>query len=467
MNPEEIKAKAHALAEAGASADDIEQFVSSATAQPKAPATPKLPTKLALAKRNASMPHPEDLEDPDPTYAQQALGGVAALGSHIPGVEAAQAGVRALVRGQPYTEALSDIRSGENSANKWVRRYNSLAGGAVAAAAAPTGTFANPLGTGGSIALQGARYGAAEGLLSADPQSGQDRLITAGKGAVLTAIAGKVLGEFAPNALRALRAKSLGTTALNKTAQMESADAVAYAKAAAEGVGLTHPQVTAALSHPTVRPYAAEIRNSPIFQGADDATVLREAYKLMTEKQQTLTQRVVNSADYKAGSALEKAEISQGKRELLKAADNIMPSFRPAVYQHATAKGELDAFRAGADATGRIARGASVAGRKLGQNSPEAFEKSIHLMSEQEAKSALEGALGQLQQKAALTLNPLKGFGIPKAASSINRMAPYLEALDQQAGNVGRIVATTPAAKVAYLRRALAVALASHANGVR
>lgn len=462
MNPDEIKEKAHALAAAGASADEIEQFVRSATSRP---AEPKLPTKLDLAKRNAVMPHPEDMEDPDPTYAQQALGGVASLARNIPGAEAAQAGVRALVRGQPYTEALSDIRGAENSANPWVRRYNSLAGGAVAAAAAPTGTFTNPLGTGGSIALQGARYGAAEGLLSADPMSGQDRLIHAGKDAAVTAAAGKLLGEFAPNVFRALRARTLGTTALGKATQMEAADALAYGKAAAEGVGLTHPQVTAALSHPTVAPYANEIRTSPIFKGADDATILREAYKLMTEKQQTLAQRVINSSDYKAGSALEKAEISQGKRQLLDAADNIMPSLRPAVYGHATAKGELDAFRTAADATGRITRGASVAGRKLGQNSPEAFEKSIHLMSEQEAKSGLEGALGQLKNKVALSVNPLKGFGIPKAASSVNRMAPYLEALDQQAGNVGRILASTPAAKAAYLRRALAIALASQANG--
>jgi hypothetical protein len=450
MNPDEIKEKAHALAAAGASADEVEQFVRSATSQP---AEPKLPTKLEIAKRNAAMPHPEDLEDPDPTYAQQALGGIAALGSHIPGAEAAQAGMRALVRGQPYEEALSDIRGAENSANPWVRRYNSLAGGAVAAAAAPRGTFTNPLGTGGSVALQGARFGAAEGLLSADPQSGQDRLLNSGKSAALTAITAKVLGEFLPNTVRALRAKSLGTTALGKTAQMEANDAAAYGKAAAEGVGLTHQQVTAALNHPTVKPFASEIRNSPVFKGADDATILREAYKLMTEKQQTLAQRVVNSSDYKAGSALEKEELTQGKRQLLDAADNIMPSLRPAVYGHATAKGELDAFRSGADATARIARGATVAGRKLTQNSPEAFKKSIHLMSEQEAKSALEGVLGQLQAKASLSVNPLKGFGVPKAASSINRLAPYIEALDQRAGNAGT------------LRRALAIALASQANG--
>lgn len=397
----------------------------------------------------------------DASYAQQALGGIAALARNIPGAEAAQAGARSFFRAhptgkpnaigfqpterdQPYTEALSDVRQAEESAPKWVRRGNRLAGGAIAAAAAP----AKILGTGGSIAMQGARFGAAEGLLSADPQSTRHRLVHAGIDAATTALAGKLLGEFVPNVVRTLRAKPLGEVALGKTAQMESADAAAYGKAALEGAGKTHPDVTKALTAPDIQPYVAIIKRSRTLQGADDATVLREAYKLMSERQGILGKRVINADDFKAGSALEQADISAGKRELLNAGEKVMPSLRPAVYGHAEAKRGIDAFRAAADATDRIVRNASVAGRKLDKNSPEAFRKSIHLMSEQEAKSALEGALGRLQSKIGLTLNPLKGFGIPKSVSSINKLAPYLETLDAQAGNVG-----------GHLRRALAIAL--------
>lgn len=391
------------------------------------PSKGHLPTKLELAKRNAAEPHPEDLEDADPSYAQQALGGIASLAHNIPGAEAVQAGVRSVARGQPYTEALSDIRGAENSANPWVRRYNNLAGGTVAALATP----------GKTAFQQGAAYGGAEGLLSADPQSAKARVVNAAKDAAITGVGGKLLGELAPNAARVIAAKTLGKTALARTGAMETADAAAYGKAASEGVGTTDPAVTATLNHPTVKPYAAEIRNSPVFQGADDATVLREAYKLMTEKQQTLAQRVINSSDYKAGSQLEKTEIQQGKRQLLDAADNVMPSFRPAVYGHATAKGELDAFRQASDATNRIVRGANVAGRKLAQNSPEAFNASIVKMKQDEAKAALEGVLGRLKGRTGMNANPLKLFGVPKSVSGVNKMAPYINALDQQAGNTG------------------------------
>jgi len=157
----------------------------------------------------------------------------------------------------------------------------------------------------------------------------------------------------------------------------------------------------------------------------------------MTERQQTLASRVINSSDYKAGSQLEKQEITQGKRQLLTAADNIMPSLRPAVYGHAAAKGELDALKAGADATGRIVRNAPVAGRKLAQNSPEAFMQSIDQMSPAEARAALEGVLGRIKGMKNFSLNPLVG-GAGKKIFGFGKVLPYIEALDKQTGKSGK-----------------------------
>lgn len=391
--------------------------------------SPHLPTKLELAKRNAATPHPEDLEEDDPSYAQQALGGIASLAHDIPGAEAAQAGARSLVRGQSYKDALSDIRGAEESAPSLVRHYNNIAGGTIAAAATP----------GSNVALQGARFGIAEAMGGADPESLKDRIDNIPVRATIDAALGKVLGEVAPNYVRSVAVKRLGKNVLDRTGVMAEADARNFGKAKAEGdlaAANPTPQVVSdALNDPDTKPYVAIIRGSGLFKGANDATVLREAHKLMGERERMLGNRIVGSDDYKAGSELERNEIIQGKRRLSDASKSIMPSFGPANLVHAQAEGQLDALKSAADATGRIVRGADVAGRKLESNSSDSFLRDILQMRDAEAKAATEGVLGKLKAKSSLSFNPLKGFGIPKTVSNVNKMSPYLSALDQQAGN--------------------------------
>jgi hypothetical protein len=112
-----------------------------------------------------------------------------------------------------------------------------------------------------------------------------------------------------------------------------------------------------------------------------------------------------------------------------------IPSLRPAIEQHAAMMGERDAFRAAADATKRIGKGTAVAGKKLDQLSPEAFIKSVKKMTPREAKAALDGMLGRMNEQMVLSGNPFTAFGLGKSAIQANRMTPYLRLLDQQAGN--------------------------------
>jgi hypothetical protein len=297
---------------------------------------PKPPTKLAIAKRNAAMPHPEDSEDPEPSYATQALGGLASLARDIPGAEALQAGARSVLRQHPtgkpnrfgfvpterdqsYGEALSDIRNAEESANPWVRRYNSIAGGTIAALAAPKGPWMNPLGKGGTAAVQGARFGALQGLLSADPASTQDRLLKAGKGGTIAALVAGTVGDLLPRVTRVAAAKSLGTRALQRGQAMSTADDAAYSKALAEGQGQVHPDATAALGdeHLGIKAYADAARESPSLKGADDATILHETYKRLGERQRGLEAQIERAADYKAGPARESAGHCAGEAEAI------------------------------------------------------------------------------------------------------------------------------------------------------
>ncbi len=119
----------------------------------------------------------------DPSYAEQALGGIASLVKDIPGAEAAQAGVRSLVRGQPYRTALEDIQGAEESAPASVSLFNRAAGGSIAALATP-----------GAPALQAARFGILSGLGQSNPDATvKNRLDDAAvRGAIGAATAGLV-----------------------------------------------------------------------------------------------------------------------------------------------------------------------------------------------------------------------------------------------------------------------------------
>lgn len=144
---------------------------------------PHFPTKLELAQRNASVPHPEDMEDPKPGIGTKALGVLAALNRDIPGAEAAQAGVRSFIRRQPYTEALSDIRGAEDGAPFAATLPARLLGGGLAAAA---GGRALGLGVKGA----GALYGALSGLGDSAPMSKDDRVGNTIAGAAIGGLAG-------------------------------------------------------------------------------------------------------------------------------------------------------------------------------------------------------------------------------------------------------------------------------------
>lgn len=510
------------------------------TRQP--PATTDDPVAAYLATKKPvpapashnGVPFVDAKPDDEPSYASQALGGIASLARDIPGAEAAQSAVRAVVRRQPYAQARNDIRGAEESAPSVVRNANRFVGGTIAALATP----------GASGALQGARYGVLNGLLSSDPNKGvKDRIDDAGVQMAAGAVGGK-LADVGTTAVRGVLAKSLGTQAIERKAAMTAADEEAYGLAEREARGKLSPKALAdALNAKDVAPYAKEIRQSRTFAGADDATTLREAYKLMSERQGLLAGRI-RSNDFKAGTSLEQKDLSLAKQELLRAAEQgetrhtpaitrdvpaitqnvppittaqsphpttreaidafharqgaaatravnrdaltveqrhvldaldrrsaeaeaggtfgsppgeqtielapahtevvspartehrppVMPSFRNAVEQHATMAGERDAFRESAGAAGRIARNNSVAPRNLDKNSPEAFTAKIKDMNEATAKVSRDAVLGALKKNQGLVRNTVTGKTNLNVLGPASRLAPYLRALDTQAG---------------------------------
>lgn len=139
-----------------------------------------------LARENQNDAEMADAES-QPTYAQKALGGIASLAKDIPGAEAAQAGMRAMLRRQPYREALSDIRSAEDAAPTAVRTFNRIAGAAPAYMLVP-----------GSNMTKGAIIGALQGFTDADPEADRSQeTITRGAVGGALGLAGDMAGAGA------------------------------------------------------------------------------------------------------------------------------------------------------------------------------------------------------------------------------------------------------------------------------
>lgn len=434
---------------------------------------------------------------PEPGVGEQLLGAAASLGRDIPGVEAAQTGLRSLVRGAgrvmpgpggvplpvlpDYKEQLAEIRAGELKAPKAARLLARGAGGILAAAAMP----------GASAVRQGAALGAASGALAAEPKSLGERTARTALGAGLGAGAGKV-AEVGGTVLRALAprrlggVKNLGEQALERADAIKAADealsgpSFVTAKAEAQAVGTT-PAIRRVLDSETVKPYADKLRATEGYGELSDAELLLEVRKLMSQVTGKAVRRAEGSPDFLADVELQRRAAGRAHERILKAAEApigrtrdaksfaevldawksgrgpspltaegprtaipvedagpAIPSLRPAVRQHAKLKGEEEAFQRGADMAQKIAKGTDVAGRKLVKQSAPTFRREIAAMTPEEAKAALEGVLGRVKEIPEFGSNPLTLFNVVPSAARLtlggSRLAPYVRALDKQAG---------------------------------
>lgn len=308
----------------------------------------------------------------------------------IPGTRAVLAKARSMGRGEPYAQAYDEVGSltGE------LPKSHQIIGKAVGSLATLPLLPASPV-------TAGAVLGAADQALSGQPGlSLPQRAVNTVAGSVIGGLGGKI-ADMGVTAGRAIAGKSLGRTALDMRAATKLADRANYGAAEAEGQAAaqapTPAVVTQAFSEPDIAPYVSAVKSSRQFANADDATVLREAYKLLSEREGRL-QDVVDNNDFKAGTSLQKGDVKLAKQQMLNASTSMMPSFPNAVAQHAQAMGERDAFRQGADVARRVFRGAPVAGRKLETQSPEAFEDAMTSATPGQRTAAAQGIIGRLKQ---------------------------------------------------------------------
>lgn len=400
------------------------------TGQWKDSASPQLTPRmrqLRAAERLRLNANDKDMADAETrTPGTMFAGGVAALGRHIPGMEAVQAGARSAAShilpgpSQDYRTALNDIRGAE--ADNPMSGVIGLLGGGVASAAMP-----------GSPAVSGAVYGGAQGLLAADPQSMGDRLTHTAVGAGI----GGLLGKLIPSALTYGASKFKPTIDVQQLARdkvTSGVDAALYGAASKEGAGAAiTPDVAKAFQNPLTKEYVGMVRNAPQFAGADEATVLREAYKLMSRDQGGHADFMARNG-FDAARQLKADAIGSAKKELLAASGSMMPSHPIAVTAHAQAMRTGEAGQNASDVTQRILTGAHIRGDNLPLKSPAQFADDIKSMSKDEALAALDMMLGRMKEYRAGSINPLKAFGLVGNLAKGNKLAPYVALLQKQAG---------------------------------
>lgn len=366
-------------------------------------------------------------------YGRSLLATAANAAQAIPGMEAAQAGVRSVVRGQSYRDALGDIRGETSKLGTPLRIAGQLPGAIATTALMP----------GASPAAAGAMYGGASQALSADPDQ------SLGERAGRT-LAGTAVGAFIPKAVQGLAttgrvastaARSIGAatpaTLLERQQQaLHNETSPMYAKALREGQGaVVPPRVRAFLDRPDIREITAELQKLEKYKGvADDSPEMLQAIdrelsedlvKLRTGVDLTRGGKPIRTSvreEMDQVGAL-KAQLSdaiakpsppmgpqpKGMRVTI---PPMMPSQRAANTAFAHGKGLQDATRRGADAVAAAERGRS-AGNTLDKSTPEAFEHWLKTKATPgEVDAFINSVLGETGTKVRSGLVPRSVFDL-------------------------------------------------------
>lgn len=426
---DEIRAFAESMRQQGASAQEIERYIQGAVERQKSEIAPP-PAIQADAAKDASavVQNPQEGRETTGDFQKLrdlGLGLATTAPQAIPGVEAAQAGIRSVARGQPYAEALSDMRAKTDPIPAPLK----LAVQAPAIAA----TAALPL----SPALSGAALGGLSQLLNADPsQSFGDRAFRTALGAGTGAALGKTL-DIAGTLGRAWKpgAPSSGAVIQDIEKSMKAGDARNYGMVAKEAA--QSPQQVAGirriLDSNTVKGFADDVRASDKFANADDATVLGEVYSSMGAAERSLKKALAR--EYNPDTARKLADIVKAKRNLLSEADKVTPSLRPAVVAHAIKEGQIKAVGTGVNAAKR-AFGATPGGDQLRNQSVEKYAERIAKMSPEDRAKAVSAALAETRQRTGFQPNAVSLGGLLTSIQRPMKMASFL----RNAGDEGQKV---------------------------
>lgn len=393
------------------------------------------------AESTKGLPYDPDRQGDLGAATPAMLGLLSVAGQVLPGMETVQAGARSVARtglsklGAPvdaesFSEARDNIRGVTNTIPapiKIAAQAPSMVAGAKALTSLP-GAVGKAM---RSPAVSGAAIGGADQLLSADDMTLEQRLAKTGGGVALGGLIGKV-SDAAVTGTRAVAGKKFSERLNAREEAMGAADRVNYgaAESGMTASGGTSPAIQAALRDPKVAPLVKALRETEEFAGADDATVLRELYTQLSEKQRSLGRVLESAEDHRPSPRLQKTEIERTKKSLLGAADEMGPEFRTAVGEHAKREGEIRALKHGKEASRQAIGKLEPSSAKGQKSSAAALRKKASNMTLEERIAAEEGALAQLKRSVGLEGNLISGAGLLTSAIRPTRVAPLLRDLD-------------------------------------
>lgn len=353
----------------------------------------------------------------------------------MPGMERLQAvagalGSRATSHPMSYSESLETLRGETSKIPADMRHAEQFA------AAAPL-TNVKAL-QAMSPAKGGAVLAGSHAALSADSMPTSDRVLRTAGAAAAGGAAGKLIGGIV-GGIRTAGAPSLGKAAVESETAMRAGDRVNYGKAADEAAAHyaagqpTPPRVQTFFQKPEIARYVKMIRRLDRYAQADDATVLQEVYKQLSSEQEGLRAQLAREG-YKANKALKMERINELKQEALAGADQIMPSFRSAVGEHAAAEGAQDAASLLTNAGRREVRGGIVPTKKLATESKEAVIEAIRRMPRRDATAARDAVLGTSKESFGVNQNRLTGKLNVNLTAPVFGNRQYLDELDRRIG---------------------------------
>ena len=367
----------------------------------------------------------------------------------LPGGEAAMAGLRSVVRRQPYAEALEDIRTAQESINPVAGAVTR--GAASMAALGPVLGRIAPATTAAGGALQAAGTGAGvsaiERALSATPESMAERA----SGTVKAAKRGAAFGaglQLSSRAAMGLRDVGKSLLAPSRGAQQQASDIALAAQTkpmyeAAEAAGRVTQGPAQTFGQPGIREYVDDILSSPSFRekypNPSQQDIIKAVREHIIDTQEAAVKAAASQAAtggqrVQAATRLKQDDAEVLARRLLQESDYFTQgAYRQAVTATRAGKEVQRAAQDVAETVRTAANRPWVSGQKLASKSLEAGIKNIQELSPEQARAALPAAYAGLRESIVPTpsFNPFTLFGITPSAMRAVQARPAIQAIEQ------------------------------------
>lgn len=416
-------------------AQKYEQYLRE-TGQYKAPATPYTIhdeyKSGQLAKRMGAANEADQADaETEPGYLGRLATHALNTGQGMPGMEMLEAGAGAAgskLTDHPidYATSLATLRDKTDSIGGGASWLEHVAGGLPMLPFLP----ANPM-------KAGALLGASGSLLSADPVSSpEDMLTREGKTAGMGLLGG-LLGKSADMAESGVRASAVGTPAAQMFDKMAARTASAkrlYDAALAEGKGKPFtPALKAFVAEPEVAEIVSELQSTS-HKGvpAESPEMLDALYKVLSDRAGVAQKGLDAVSPTRANIGRFRLQgIRQQQEGLLdqmsggSSLPGPMPTYRNAVADFAKRTADMKALGRGSDQLMESMTGKLVGSKQLMKKTPEAFADWANTASPSEIAAAKSGILGQTGAAFGL---PGKTFGPGRRA--MNNAGSLLRMID-------------------------------------